>query len=93
MHSVGIAEQAWPPVGAALVFAISPRGSYSSIASAAHIKVTLGGDQEVPPAMSAGTGTGTIVIGTDRSVSGRVTITGIAGTAADIHERQLAERS
>ena len=86
MHSVSIAKQIWLPLGAALIFAISPLGWYSSIATAADIKVTLAGDQEVPPVKSAGTGTGTIIIGTDRTVSGSVTSTGIAGTAAHIHE-------
>jgi len=86
MHSIRIAKQVWLPLGAALIFAISPLGSYSSIAAAADIKVTLAGDQEVPPVKNAGAGTGTIVIGTDRTVSGSVTSTGIAGTAAHIHE-------
>ena len=86
MHSVRIAKTMWLPLGAALIFAISPLGSYSGIAAAADIKVTLGGDQEVPPVKSAGAGTGTIIIGTDRTVSGSVTSTGIAGTAAHIHE-------
>jgi hypothetical protein len=86
MHSVRIAKQVWLPLGAALIFAISPLGSYSSIAAAADIKVTLAGDQEVPPVKSAGAGTGTISIGTDSTVSGSVTSTGIAGTAAHIHE-------
>jgi hypothetical protein len=71
---------------AALIFAISAFGSYSSIAAAADIKVTLAGDQEVPPVKSAGSGTGTIIVGADKSVSGSVTTTGIAGTAAHIHE-------
>jgi len=86
MHSVRIAKQVWLPLGAALIFAISPLGSYSSIAAAADIKVTLAGDQEVSSVKSAGAGTGTIIIGTDRTVSGSVTSTGIAGTAAHIHE-------
>jgi hypothetical protein len=86
MHSVRISKQLWLPLGAALIFAISPIGSYSSIAAAADIKVTLTGDQEVPPVKSAGAGSGTIIIGTDRTVSGSVTSTGIAGTAAHIHE-------
>ena len=86
MHSVRIAKTMWLPLGAALIFAISPLGSYSSIAAAADIKVTLTGDQEAPPVKSAGAGTGTIIIGTDRTVSGSVTSTGIAGTAAHIHE-------
>ena len=86
MYSDRISRQAWLPLGAAFILAISAFGSYSSIAVAADIKVTLAGDQEVPPVKSAGTGTGTIIIGADRSVSGSVTTTGIAGTAAHIHE-------
>jgi hypothetical protein len=76
----------WLPLGAALIFAISALGSYSSTAAAADIKVTLTGEQEVPPVKSAGAGTGTIIIGTDRTVSGSVKTTGIAGTVAHIHE-------
>lgn len=86
MYSDRSSRQAWLPLGAALIFAISAFGSYSSIAAAPDIKVTLAGDQEVPPVKSAGTGVGTIIIGADRSVSGSVTTTGIAGTAAHIHE-------
>jgi len=86
MHGVRIAKQKWLPLGAALIFAISPLGSHSSTAVAADIKVTLAGDQEVPPVKSAGAGTGTIIIGTDGTVSGSVNSTGIAGTAAHIHE-------
>jgi hypothetical protein len=81
-----ISRQAWLPLGAALIFAISAFGSYSSIAAAADVKVTLAGDQEVPPVKSAGAGTGTIIVGSDKSVSGSVTTTGIGGTAAHIHE-------
>jgi hypothetical protein len=86
MYIDKISRQAWLPLGAALIFAISAFGSYSSIATAADIKVTLAGDQEVPPVKTAGTGTGTITIGADKSVSGSITTTGIAGTAAHIHE-------
>jgi CHRD domain len=86
MYIDRISRQAWLPLGAALIFAISAFGSYSSIATAADIKVTLAGDQEVPPVKSAGTGTGTIIIGADRSVTGSVMTTGIAGTVAHIHE-------
>jgi hypothetical protein len=79
-------RQTWLPLGAALIFAISAFGSYSSVSTAADIKVTLAGDQEVPPVRSAGTGAGTITVGADKSVSGSVTTTGIAGTAAHVHE-------
>jgi hypothetical protein len=86
MHLDRISRRAWLPLGAALIFAVSPLGSYSSIAAAGDIKVTLAGDQEAPPVKSAGTGTGTIIVGADKSVSGSVTTTGITGTAAHIHE-------
>jgi hypothetical protein len=86
MYIDRVSRQAWLPLGAALIFAISAFGSFSSIATAADIKVTLAGDQEVPPVKSAGTGTGTIIIGADRSVTGSVMTTGIAGTVAHIHE-------
>ena len=86
MYVDRISRQAWLPLGAALIFAIAAFGSYSSIAAAADIKVAQAGDQEVPPVKSAGTGTGAIIVGADRSVSGSVTTTGIAGTAAHVHE-------
>ena len=55
-------------------------------ASAAGMKVTLSGANEVPPVTTSATGSGTITVGDDGSVSGSVTTTGIAGTAAHIHE-------
>lgn len=55
------------------------------VASAADIMVMLGGSQEVPPVTSSATGSGKITIGDDKSVSGSVTTTGVAGTAAHIH--------
>jgi hypothetical protein len=50
------------------------------------IKVTLSGDQEVPPVKTLAAGNGTIVISSDKSVSGSITTTGINATAAHIHE-------
>ena len=47
--------------------------------------LNLSGANEVPPVSTAATGTGTITIGDDMSVSGSVTTTGVAGTAAHIH--------
>jgi CHRD domain len=49
------------------------------------IKVTLSGAQEVPPVTTNATGSGTIVIWADKSVSGSVTTSGVAGIAAHIH--------
>jgi len=48
-------------------------------------KITLSGSQEAPPVMTSGSGSGTITIGEDRSVSGSVTTTGVNGVAAHIH--------
>ena len=56
------------------------------VAFAADVKVTLSGDNEVPPVKTAAKGSGTITIGDDGAVSGSVTTTGVAGTAAHIHE-------
>jgi hypothetical protein len=50
------------------------------------IKVTLSGNQEIPPVTTSASGTGTFNVGEDKSVSGKVTITGLAVTVAHIHE-------
>jgi hypothetical protein len=47
--------------------------------------VTLSGDQEVPAVKTSASGGGTITINDDKSVSGSVTTTGVAGTMAHIH--------
>jgi hypothetical protein len=47
--------------------------------------VTLTGAQEVPPVATAATGSGTITVLMDRSVSGTVSTSGVAATAAHIH--------
>ena len=57
----------------------------ASVASAADAKVTLSGSQEVPPVTTSATGSGTITVAADQSISGSVKTTGIKGTAAHIH--------
>jgi hypothetical protein len=47
--------------------------------------LNLNGGNEVPPVSTAATGSGTITVGADMSVSGSVTTNGIAGTVAHIH--------
>ena len=55
-------------------------------ALAVDVKVTLSGDQEVPPVKTEAKGSGTISIADDGSVSGSVTTTGVKGTMAHIHQ-------
>jgi len=54
-------------------------------AMANEVKVTLSGDQEVPPVSTAASGSGSITVGDDMSISGSVTTTGVAATMAHIH--------
>ena len=55
------------------------------IAQAADVPAKLRGAHEVPPVKSEANGTAAITIGADKSVSGKLTTVGIAGTAAHIH--------
>ena len=55
------------------------------VASAADAKVTLSGSQEVPPVTTSATGSGTITVAADQSISGSIKTTGVKGTAAHIH--------
>ena len=49
------------------------------------VKVTLSGDQQNPPVSTPASGTGTITVGADKSISGSVTTRGVEGTVAHIH--------
>jgi hypothetical protein len=57
----------------------------AGVASATDVKVMLSGSQEVPAVTTGASGSGTITVADDGSVSGSVMTTGIAGTAAHIH--------
>ncbi len=58
----------------------------SSLALAGDSKVSLKGSEEVPAVETAATGSGTITVGADKSVSGSVTTKGVEGNAAHIHQ-------
>jgi hypothetical protein len=58
----------------------------ATAAQANDLKVTLTGSEEVPPVATQARGMGTITVSDDRTVSGTVTTTGIAATAAHIHQ-------
>lgn len=69
-------------LAAALVILVS---GFASLTSAGEIAVKLSGDQVVPAVSTSATGSGSITVGDDRSVSGSIQTTGIAATAAHIH--------
>ena len=58
----------------------------SGLTLASDSKVSLTGKDEVPAVETAATGSGTITVGADKSVSGSVTTKGIDGIAAHIHQ-------
>jgi hypothetical protein len=49
------------------------------------VKVTLTGAEETPPVTTSATGTGTIKVNEDKSVSGSIKTQGMTGMAAHIH--------
>jgi hypothetical protein len=74
-------------VAALLAAGCAQQSAQQQMASAAPSgsNVMLSGNQEVPPVSTAATGSGIITVLMDRSVSGSVTTSGIAGSAAHIH--------
>lgn len=80
-----ISKSIWSPLAAALALTVCISGVYPAAAFGADMKVTLSGDQEVPPVTTAAKGSGTVTIGDDMSVKGTITTTGITATAAHIH--------
>jgi hypothetical protein len=74
----------FPFAVAMLTVGVLATGAGTSIA--AESKLVLNGTQEVPSVSSTASGSGAITVGSDRSVSGSVTTSGISGTGAHIHE-------
>src|SRR5579883_366736 len=56
------------------------------LASAATVRVSLTGSQEVPVVKTMARGSGVIEVASDGTVSGKITTRGIKGTMAHIHE-------
>ena len=72
----------WLVVSAVTVLA----AGYSGFALSNEVRVSLSGAQEIPPVETSASGTGTISVGADKSVSGNVTVSGMSVTVAHIHE-------
>ena len=73
-------------LAAAIAFAV-----FSTAAFADQVKVMLSGDMEVPPVKTMASGSGTITINPDKSVSGTIATTGVNGTMAHIHQAGLGK--
>jgi hypothetical protein len=71
------------PLARALAVALF---AFCAQALAADVQVTLSGDEEVPPVKTSAKGSGTITVKDDKTVSGSITFSGLAPTAAHIHE-------
>jgi hypothetical protein len=74
-----------PGVLGTIAAAVISVAAYSGIAFGEDVKVMLSGDHEVPAVKTSASGSGTIMVNADMTVSGSVTTTGLAGTAAHIH--------
>jgi len=62
-----------------------------SAAIAGEIKLSLNGDQEVPPVQTSASGSGMITVNDDKSVKGKITTSNIKGTGAHIHEEAVGK--
>ena len=71
-------------VGVALFTAVLLAGCATPGADKS-VKVTLSGDQQNPPVSTSASGSGTITVGANKSISGSVTTNGVEGTVAHIH--------
>ncbi len=65
--------------------AVCALAAFAGSAFAVDVKVSLTGAEETPPVTTMASGSGTISISADKSVSGIIKTTGIEGTVAHIH--------
>lgn len=90
MKVSGVFRAAIPAVVVSMVFALAGCETMSSAwdstkAAFSGSNVTMSGAEEVPPVTTSGSGSGTITVKDDKSVSGSIKITGITILAAHIH--------
>ncbi len=63
----------------------------AGVAFAGPVQVKLSGSEEVPPVQTNASGSGTITVNDDKSVSGGVKTTGVKATMAHIHQGAKGE--
>jgi hypothetical protein len=73
-------------LAATLALAAFASGCAMTAGSGGAQQVALSGQEEVPPAASAASGSGTVTVSGDCMVSARVTVSGMTATAAHIHQ-------
>jgi CHRD domain len=72
-------------LGVRMIIASAALALIGGSALAVDLKLNLTGAEETPPVTTSASGTGTITIAADKSVSGTVKTAGIEGTVAHIH--------
>jgi hypothetical protein len=72
-------------LGVRMIIASAALAMIGGSALAVDLKLNLTGAEETPPVTTSASGTGTITIAADKSVSGTVKTAGIEGTVAHIH--------
>jgi hypothetical protein len=90
MKVSGMFRAAIPAVVASAAFALAGCATMDSMWDSTKAvfsgnNVTMSGAEEVPPVTTSGSGSGTITVNDDKSVSGSVKITGFAATVTHIH--------
>ena len=90
MKMSGMFRAAVPAMVASAVLALAGCETMSSAwdstkAMFSGSNVTLSGGEQVPPVTTSASGSGTITVKDDKSVSGSVKTSGVTGTAAHIH--------
>lgn len=79
-------RRTWIPSAGVAVAAILVLAGCASVLDMQPLgKVVLTGTEEVPAVSTTATGSGTILVANDRTVSGSITTVGINATAAHIH--------
>jgi CHRD domain len=73
-------------VGAGLSVAALVLAGCAVMSSDSRVNVALRGSEQNPPVATSASGSGTITIAADKSVSGSITTTGLSGVAAHIHQ-------